>query len=208
MNAQKADTIAALRAAIATIPPDVDFGSKEVESGKGRSFGTRTQTDDDGRSTERQAPKQKAFRRVADLCGYHEFSQAKMRDRLKRDGYQTDEIEDALKEAVRIGLINDVRWGEMRASAMMRKGIGILRIERELRDNGINPSAIDGWPEAYTERFGSEYDRAFRYLQKNPPKAKNIRSSAYGKLVRKGFSPDIAMRASDAWAAEHENHDN
>ncbi|MDO4399476.1 MAG: RecX family transcriptional regulator [Coriobacteriia bacterium] len=152
--------------------------------------------DDDG-----IPPAKKAYNRVIELCGYHDFSCAKMRERLKREGLPADAVEDAIEKAVRIGLIDDLRWGEMRASALMRRGMGRMGIVRELKENGISAHDIDGWPEEYEERFGDELQRALGVLEKNPPRSKNLRASAYGKLMRKGYDSSVSAQASGIWFA-------
>lgn len=208
MDASKALKLQQLQELIDSVPSsgfaeECDDVNRSSQSKK-RTSRRRAEEDgvDDAQVLEPEMPPEKAaFRRIVDLCGYHEFCREQMRARLKREGNPDDAIEHAISTAVGIGLIDDVRWGEMRASALMRKGKGIPGIERELRENGIRPESIDGWPEAYEERFGAELDRALRVLEKNPPRSKNPRSSAYAKLVRKGFSSSIASRASGMWFA-------
>ena len=127
-----------------------------------------------------------------------------MHERLKREGIPEDAVAAAIDKAVRIGLIDDLRWGEMRASALMRKGVGSIAIVRELKENGISATDIDGWPHEYEERFGSEIDRALVVLEKNPPRSKNPRASAYGRLVRKGYAASVASEATNRWFASLE----
>ena len=140
-----------------------------------------------------------AFRDIVRLCGYHDFCSDGMRKRLAREGFANETAQEAVGEAVRIGLIDDLRWGEMRIAALMRKGVGVVRIERDLADNGIDIGRIRDWPEAFQERFGSEYERACEQLRKSPPHAKNLRAAAYGKLIRKGYTPAVAHRVSGEW---------
>lgn len=143
-----------------------------------------------------------AYRRIVELCGHHDFCREGLRARLRREGVPEAAIEGGIAEAVRIGLVDDLRWGEMRASAMMRRGMGDDAIVRELRKNGIDPERVDGWPAEFEQRFGTQLERALMVLRKNPPKSKNPRASAYGKLLRKGYAPSIAHRACEAWLDE------
>jgi regulatory protein len=143
---------------------------------------------------------EKAYRRAVDLCSYHDFSSRGMKSRLKREGFSPEACELAVKHAVDVSLIDDARWGEMRAAALMRKGMGIPGIERELRENGIDPHAVHGWPDDYTLRYGSEFNRALHVVEIRPPRSKNPQASAYARLLRKGYSQAIAMKASRAWA--------
>ena len=54
--------------------------------------------------------KRSAFQRIVDLCGYHEFSSCKMRERLKREDYPAEVTERAVRQGIRIGLRNDMHW--------------------------------------------------------------------------------------------------
>ena len=76
-----------------------------------------------------------------------------------------------------------------------------MGVVRELKENGISAHDIEGWPEAYEERFGDELERALSVLEKNPPRSKNPRASAYGKLMRKGYDASVSAQASGIWFA-------
>ena len=196
MGFSKAEKIARLQAMIDLVPPE-GFGEVAVDKSPAKSARNRMRQDKE--SSEKHPTAKTAYSRIVELCGYHDFSRAKMRERLKREGIPDGAIEEAIERAVKVGLIDDLRWGEMRASALMRRGVGRNGVVRELKENGIDAYSIAGWPHEYEERFGSELDRATCFLEKNPPRSKNPRASAYGKLMRKGYSPDIAARACALW---------
>ena len=191
MDSPKAQKIAQLQALIDAVPAE---GAQEDAPDRGVAHASPRVSRNECEEAD-LSPDKKAYRRVVELCGYHEFCQAKMRERLKRDGFEQGAIESAIEEAVRIGLIDDLRWGEMRASALMRKGKGNAGIVRELKENGISAYDISGWPDEYEQRFGDELTRALAVLAKSTSRSKNPWASAYGKLVRKGFGPAIASQA-------------
>lgn len=151
------------------------------------------------RDDARVSPEKHAWNRIVSLCSRNEYCRKKMADRLRREDLPESAIEAALDRAETCGLIDDVRWGEMRASGLMRKGMGTPGIERELRGYGIDPGRIHGWPQEYAERFGDELERARRVLDAKPPKSRNPRASAYARLIRKGYDSTIAAQASAAW---------
>ena len=200
MDSQKTAKIALLQQMIDAVPPDGSAAS-EFASLDVRPVKKSPQTGDDSELEMKKSysTEEEVYRRIVELCGYHEFCQAKMRSRLKRDGIRNDLVDAALGKAVRVGLIDDLRWGEMRASALMRKGMGRVGIMRELAQNDIDACKIDGWPEVFEERFGTEMNRALAVLEKKPPRSKNLRASAYGMLSRKGYSREIAAHASALW---------
>ena len=203
MDAQKAAKLAELKRMIDSVPP---VGG--AESGVGSSIAhprkkvPKKQVDSDMPKQKEYSTEEAVYRRIVDLCSYHEFCRAKMRERLKRDGIRSELIEAALERAVRVGLIDDLRWGEMRASALMRKGIGCDGVVRELRDCGIDAMKVDGWPHAFMDRFGDDFARALDLIRKCPPKSKNPRASAYAKLIRKGYSHAVAAQVSGTWYEE------
>ena len=203
MEASKTRKLAQLQAMIDAVPASVEPGFEEA--------GFEDATEDDARglaeaSTEggvqesHSRDPRAAYDRIVALCGFNDFSQHKIRERLRREAYPMDAVETALERAVSVGLIDDLRWGEMRACALMRRGMGNAGIVRDLHENGVDAYAIGGWPDVFEEAYGTEVERAHRFLAKNPPKGKNMRASAYGKLVRKGFGADVAMRVSAEWS--------
>lgn len=203
MDARKAAKLALLQEMIDAVPSDVGAAS-EFSSASAQPVKKAHHKDDDaGQMPHKEYCTEEAvYRRIVDLCSYHEFCQVKMRERLKRDGIRADLIDEALARAVRVGLIDDLRWGEMRASALMHKGMGCDGIVRELRDNGIDATKVDGWPHVFLDRHGDDFTRALELIRRCPPKSKNPRASAYAKLVRKGYSHSVAAQVSATWYDE------
>lgn len=141
----------------------------------------------------------KCLNRVENLCSFSEYSEKKMRDRLKREKYSSKEIDYAVSFAVRCNLINDSRYGEALVYTRLRAGKGMHGIVDELSSHNIDPESIEGWPHVFTEEFGSEYSRAIDCLTRNPPHAKNLKQSGYRRLVGKGFEASIAIAAVNEW---------
>ena len=204
MEASKARKLEQLQAMIDAVPATVDPGFEEGEFEVAYGEAASSQIAEPPKSETAKGHSndpRAAYDRIIALCGFNDFSRHKMRERLQRESYPADAIEAALERAVNVGLIDDLRWGEMRVCALMRRGMGNAGIMRDLNENGIDAFALRGWPDEYEEAYGTEIERANRFLAKNPPRGKNLRSSAYGKLVRKGFGADVAMRVSSEWSA-------
>ena len=203
MDARKAAKLEELKRMIDSVPPD---GGAEPElstpSVRPRKKVPKSDADSEQSAKKDYSTEEAVYQRIVELCSYHEFCQVKMRERLKRDGIRAELIDTALCKAVRVGLIDDLRWGEMRTSALMRKGVGCDGIVRELRENGIDAMKVDGWPHAFLEKYGDDFGRALELIRKCPPRSKNPRASAYAKLVRKGYSNSVAAQASAAWYEE------
>lgn len=210
-DTSKAAKLKELRSMLESVPADVKLGADAAthDDARGRR-GEKTdlshrRTPDnsaisaDGLAaddSEKDEAGKDAWKRVLALCSHNEFCRMKMIERLKREEFPPKEIEEAVDKAVRIGLIDDIRWGEMRIAGLMHKGEGMQGVERELRQYGIEPSDVPGWPAEYSERFGSEIERAQKVLAAKPIRSKNPRASAYARLVRKGYSPSIASEAA------------
>lgn len=144
-------------------------------------------------------PRKQAYDRVVFLCSYRDYSREKMRKRLAREHIDSAAAEEALDRAVACGLIDDMRYGEALCAGRMHAGRGSQGIEAELWENHIDPASIEGWPEEYRVRYGSELSRALHQIAIHPPRSKRPRDSAYRRLVGKGFSPAIASEAAGIW---------
>lgn len=207
MDAQRRAQLDRLQEAIDAIGAETARGvcADAPDAGRGVGQGRRMRgtaprrPDPSNDAPARKAALDKAYLRIVDLCSYHDFACRQMRERLLREGFPAASVDDALSRATAIGLIDDARWGEMRVCALMRKGMGCDGIRRELARYDIALEGIDGWPQAFEERYGDEMERALRMLGKGSSKSKNPRASAYARLIRKGFQPSVASRACAAW---------
>ena len=214
MDEQRRQTLEGLRRQMEAITPEVAESALETcasrpsrpARGKGSPRGAATSDSacpvQDGAGEEAD-PEKAAWNRILSLCSRNEYCREKMAQRLKREGLPGPAVSAALERAGRCGLIDDARWGEMRASGLMRRGMGIPGIERELRGFKIDPGEIPGWPEEFSERFGGELERARSLLDAKPATSRNPRASAYARLVRKGYSQSVAAQAASQWAAEY-----
>ena len=75
-------------------------------------------------------------------------------------------------------------------------------VSDEMQENGIAVQDIDGWPDGFIARYGDDFERAMNCIRKSPPRSKNPRASAYSKLMRKGYSAQVAAQVSAAWFEE------
>ena len=97
------------------------------------------------------------------------------------------------------GFIDDKRFAEVLIRSRIAQCKGSAGIERELAKNGIDPSSIEGWPYAYEVDDEVELDRALSFLDRKPPKSKNLREGAFRKLVQRGFPISVASTAARIW---------
>lgn len=182
------------------------FAGDRISEGKrveGASCGKSNNSSDDSTSSSEK----KAFDRIIMLCGFGDYSREKMRLRLKREHFDERVAEDALSRAVECGLIDDVRYGEALCAGRMRAGKGRSGIESELWENNIDPARIEGWPDEYEERYGTDLERALRLIERHPPRSKRPRDSAYRRLRGKGYSSETASKAAGIWWSHRQSDD-
>ena len=147
-----------------------------------------------------------AFQKIVRLVNHAEQSSNLLSKRLVRDGFDEAVAEAAIERACRCGMIDDLRYAEMLVHSRINQNKGLASIKRELEDLGIDPDTVEALCE-YEETHDAqdEAERALLVLQRRPPRAKNIRESAYRKLVQKGFSSTIASQVARKYVEELEN---
>lgn len=143
-----------------------------------------------------------AFDKIVNLLNVSDRSERALRDRLARDGYAMDEIEEAIGRAKSYGFVDDVRYAEVLVRSRISQGKGSAGIERELREQGIDVTVVPGWPHEFAVGYEDELDRALDLLRRKPPRSKNLREGAFRKLVGKGYSPSVASSAARQWAED------
>lgn len=140
-----------------------------------------------------------AFSKIVALVNASDKSELALRTRLGREGFDPAEIEEAIGRAKGYGFIDDERFGRLLIESRLRQGRGSAGIERDLRENGIDPSSFPGWPDGFDVSHEAEVERALALLERKPPRSKNLREGAYRKAVQKGFPPSVASTAARLW---------
>ena len=138
-----------------------------------------------------------AWQLVVDMASRREYSAHEATERLCRDGFSRPCAERIVSLACEKRVISDKRFVESFVRSKLSCGWGTLRIERELKQRGVDPGTISGWPDAF---LGDEapYERACEALRtKRIPE-----TNAYPKLMRylisRGHAPDTAKQAVKA----------
>ena len=140
-----------------------------------------------------------AFSKIVALVNASDKSEKTIRDRLSRCGFSEAAIEESVERAKSYGFIDDLRFAEVLVRSRLNQGKGIRGIERELSLQLIDIDQVPGWPHEFVNGEGEELERALSFLDKKPPRSKNLREGAYRKLVAKGFSSSVACSAARQW---------
>lgn len=141
----------------------------------------------------------KAFQKIVNWLSVRERSTGYVRERLKRDGFGSDNIEEALERAIECHILDDARYADSLIRTTMSSGRGMRDIEREIEELGIDINGLDAWEEYQQLGCEGELKRALDVLKRKPPHAKNACDAAYRKLVSRGFSSEIASSAARLW---------
>lgn len=146
-----------------------------------------------------------AFNKIGSLASRREYSLVGMRRRLSRYDFDGQAIEEALARAVRCGLLDDARYADVLVRSRLSQGKGLCGIARELQQDGIDPISVPVFADAQMkgpEESYREVDRALEVLRRKPPHAKNVRASAYRRLISRGYDSSTASSASRIWAEQ------
>ncbi|MCB1716760.1 MAG: regulatory protein RecX [Candidatus Competibacteraceae bacterium] len=77
------------------------------------------------------------------LLARREHSRLELHHKLTRRGFDSAAVLQVLQQLVDDGWLDEQRYAEVYASARADKGYGPLRIQRELRERGIEDAIID-----------------------------------------------------------------
>ncbi|MBQ9041950.1 MAG: regulatory protein RecX [Eggerthellaceae bacterium] len=184
----KTELIAQLKADIRTIESG-DSGRADIDHEASRS----------SRSSSKDSTERDAFKKIIALVNVSDRSEKAIRERLERDDFEAEEIEESVIRAKECGFIDDIRFGEVLVRSRISQGKGSVLIARELSDNGIDPFEVPGWPDEYPLSFDDELERALSIIERKPPRSKNKREGAYRKLVQRGYPSAVASSAARMW---------
>lgn len=171
-------------------------------AGEGSGFdagatGKETGADcDDGKTAE------EAFRKILRWASARERSTAYVRDRLARDEFPAEAIEEAVGRACRVHALDDRRYADALVRATLSAGRGLRRAEEEIRALGIEPDTLDAWAEHAEAGREADVSRALEVLRRRPPRARAAREAAFRKLVGRGYPADVASTAARLWFEE------
>ena len=157
---------------------------------------------DSGSSSKQGRSSNDAFKKIIALVNVSDRSERAIRERLAKEGFPENEIDEAVECAKSYGFVDDARFGEVLVRSRIAQGKGSLGILRELSEHNIEAAEVPGWPYDYPLSHEEELERALGLLERKPPHTKNARDGAYRRLMQKGYPSSIASSAARIWSEQ------
>jgi regulatory protein len=152
----------------------------------------------------RRAPRGTAKDRALRLLGVRWRSRAELQQRLRLAGFAPEEIDEAIQDLDRAGLVDDARFARaVVADRAGRRLAGDREIRTTLRQRGI----AEDTAAAAMATAGDESERALDLARKQAARLGGLDPAAafrrlHGLLLRRGFGPGVARDACRAALAE------
>lgn len=135
-----------------------------------------------------------AMERINALVNVRERNVQEVQERLRRYGFTPEEVDDAVETALRVNLINEERYARAFIKGKTRSGWGRHKILQRLRACNIPESVIEDCASEFST-VQEEYERALRELAKRRATSKDPYATYMRRLIGKGFSYDVSLRA-------------
>jgi regulatory protein len=149
-------------------------------------------------------PRGTAKDRALRLLGVRWRSRAELQQRLRLAGFASEEIDQAIQDLDRVGLVDDARFARaVVADRAGRRLAGDREIRAVLRQKGVAEDAAA----AAMAGAGDESERALDLARKRAARLGDLEPAAafrrlQGLLLRRGFGPGVAREACRAALAE------
>jgi regulatory protein len=134
----------------------------------------------------------KAFTSALRLLSRREHGALELYDKLKRKGFSSVELKEAIDKCQELDLQNDKRFVEIYCRSRIRQGYGPLKISQELSSKGIDKELIHSVLQQEKDNW---FSYALDVLQKKSKGTTEMSFSELQKhqrfLLYRGFSTDV-----------------
>lgn len=134
------------------------------------------------------------FTALTEMLSRRDHSVKEAHDKLITLGFREPEVDEALRRAECVRLLDDMRFAASFIDERMRRGWGRRKVELELHRRGIDPSMLPDYPEAYFS-YDEDFERASALLRKKQVPQTRPFEKFVRFLVGKGFPYDVAIAA-------------
>src|SRR5438094_4025645 len=181
-------------------------GSRRVSVADGPMMESPTAGDNqaDGRASDRPRPRGTAKERGLRLLGVRWRSREELRRRLRQAGFDAGEIEQALGDLERAGLVDDAQFSaELVRDRAGRRLDGRRAIRESLRQKGVPEDVAL----AALGELEGEAERALELATRRAARLASVQPEAayrrlYGMLLRRGYDGTVAREACRRALAE------
>lgn len=139
------------------------------------------------------------------LLSRREYSQKEIRQKLKLREVTTEEIDTVLEKMTELGLQSDQRFLESRVRLQKSSGKGPGYLRAELAQHQLSSEKIQAELDSEEHNWT---DEAFHLIERKfgePPFSVEIQRKAFALLLRRGFSYDLAKKATTQKRSEFED---
>lgn len=145
----------------------------------------------------------KCYRRITILVNYRERCSEELRERLvERENFDVEVFNAALKKAQAYNLVNDARYAEMYAFCKTQSYKGVYGVKQHLKRMKIDYSLMPKVLEILNSANAREEINAKEYISRHSSAAQDQFAGNVRKLVNRGFSVYIAIKAAKAYQEE------
>lgn len=147
---------------------------------------------------------QLAYNKILRSASVCEQSTIKIRGKLQQAGYPDDVIESAIDKAIGLGIIDDTRYADTLIRSTLASHKGLAKVQLEIQRLGVDINRLEAYQSYCDTQQDEIVDQAFAFLSSHPPRSKNIYMSAVNKLLNRGYSNDIAIKAANRFMEERD----
>lgn len=141
----------------------------------------------------------KAYLYLIKLLSSRDYSEHKLREKMREKKYPANEIDDAINDVKERGYLKEDLYAEARIKAFMNKGYSADYIRQKLNQEKVTVTEVEIY-EIFEEHRITESDQIERLLQKklrvispDKEKAYNDRQKAIRYALTKGHKPSAVF---------------
>ena len=140
---------------------------------------------------ERDLERKCCSERAESLLNRRDYSTAEMRAKLLEDGFYGPVVDEYLRRASDVGLLDDARYADAFIRSKASSGWGERKVSAALRARGVDAGCLDGWPFEYFDE-GNEFERALQIASRKTFSERNRFSKVVRFVMGRGFSGAVA----------------
>ena len=137
-----------------------------------------------------------AMKKIEQLVNVRERTVKEVRQRLRQQDLSEQAIDEAIETALRCGIIDETRYVEAFVLGKAHLGWGRARILQRLKSDGLSAEAM-ACAYKFLPSDSQEYASALKACEKRRVTSNDPRATLMRRLTQKGFSFEVAARATD-----------